>query len=94
MAEVLTIRCRDACGASVTDPVDVEMAASNAGWSLLPTAGGWRCCACWRALNEAAQLPGAPAAPDFTDPLPPHSIGALRKPTAQTIVAPAVKGNA
>lgn len=89
-----TLRCRDNCGAAVIEGEGVEniveMVALRQGWTLLPVAGGWRCGECWRKLNRAAQLEGAAATALFVDKLPASSIGALKKPTADTIVPPVV----
>lgn len=86
MSQVITLACRDECGARVAD----DEAALAAGWSYLSIRAAWRCGACARALIDAAQIPGESAG-DFVDQLPAGSRGALRKETASTIAAPVVK---
>jgi hypothetical protein len=78
-----------ACGTATPDPL-------QAGWTHLQLTNGWRCGRCARELAEAGKWSGAPGDPDFRDPLPPDSIGALKRPSsdrtlAETILPPAVK---
>lgn len=91
MKELLTLRCRDACGAQLQgdQPTEVELAQDH-GWTWLGVAGGYRCGACWRALDAASRLDGVPPPDTFVDPLPPTSIGALSKVTAESITPPVV----
>lgn len=86
------IPCRDGCGATVIDDlVDGMHAAEHAGWSWLAVTGSWRCGACEGALWRARGVEGTAAQP-FVDPLPADSRGALKRETASSILAPAVRG--
>jgi hypothetical protein len=81
-----SLRCRDACGASVAD----QDGAERAGWSFLQITNSWRCGACAGALYRANGIVGTSG--ETADTLPPMSRGALPKETATTIAPPAVKG--
>lgn len=81
------LHCSDKCGAAIPA---TEKALLSSGWTYLETARRFRCGACMRALAAAATLPGTSLAASV-DTLPRNSIGALKKPTADTIVPPVVK---
>lgn len=49
-----------------------------AGWEQLPLSGRFRCMQCFRELDAAQRVTGAPHDPGV-DLLPPQSIGALKK---------------
>lgn len=80
------LNCTDACGQSADD----EEAATQAGWSYLSITGRWRCPECTASLRLAAGIHGTHEQ-GFVDALPPNSIGALRKATAESILPVAVK---
>lgn len=69
------IVCSAGCKRTAILPEDGRM---PDGWDFLAITNRWRCVQCWRDLNAAATLPGAPSA-DTPDTLPPDSIGALKK---------------
>lgn len=80
------IGCRDECGAKVAD----EKAANLGGWSYLEISKAYRCPSCWRSLRAAAGLIGTDG--ETTDTLPPGSLGAIKKATAESILPPSLKG--
>lgn len=69
------IGCSGGCGLAVLAE-DIE----KSGWSYLQITGRYRCGTCERLLYAASTQPGTwPREGDSTDPLPPNSIGALKK---------------
>lgn len=55
-----------------------EGGAPPPGWEQLPITGRWRCPHCYRELEAARSIEGTPSRSD-PDPLPPGSIGSLKK---------------
>lgn len=84
--DIPKLRCHDACGAEVDD----EDKALMAGWSYLQALRAWRCPKCARELLAASSMAGTPPV-EGPDPLPPHSLGALKKETASSILPPTVR---
>ena len=66
-----SIGCAGGCGKSITTE---EL--KTAGWSYMDLTGKYRCADCDRALAAAIS---AAQSSDASDPLPPDSIGALKK---------------
>lgn len=67
------IRCTGACGREVAAK-DME----RSGWSYLQITGKWRCGPCGRELMQVSTQGGGHEQ-DADQPLPPDSIGALKK---------------
>lgn len=70
------VSCSAGCKRTAELPNDAN---PPPGWEQLEIASGrYRCMHCWRELNAARELEGTPSA-FAPDPLPPKSIGALKK---------------